>query len=154
MWWKRYEPLLEAKSVPVREALIDLIAKELCEMCESFPPEEASIEWQDEALRRRLQGRLRDLPRIDGAMADLVSRLLVLDLSHEVEAIDHLFRNEGYRDACPSDAHLDAVKLCWRAGLELLYQRKDEVSGHLKGTDLIDIAERFPRGYRRRLVRL
>lgn len=154
MWWKRYEPLLDARPVPVREALIDLIAKELAEMCETFPPPEGIVEWQDEHLRRRLEGRLAELPKIDGAMADLVSKLIALDLAHEIEAIDHLFRNEGFRDACPSEAHLDAVKLCWRAGLEVLYQRKDELPDHLRRADLIEIAERFPLRYRRRLIQV
>lgn len=149
MWWKRYEPLLEAKPTPVREVLVDLIAKELCEMCEHFPPPEHLVAWEDAHLQRRLAGRLHDLPKMAPDMVDLVGRLIALDLNHDADAIDHIFRNAGYAEACPTALHLDAVRLCWRTGLEALYETKDQLPHLLKRADLVRIAERFPHIFRR-----
>lgn len=149
-WWKRYEPILEAKAVPAKDALVDLLAKELVEMCQSFPPEERQVEWHDENLRRRLQGRLQELPKADPALVDEVSRLMVWDLEREFEAIDHYFRNQAFGAACPTALHVEALQLLWRVGVEVLLTRKDEAQHHLKRKDLVDAAKKLPEIFRRR----
>lgn len=153
-WWKRYEPLLEAKAVPVKDALIDLLAKELVEMCQTFPPEERQIEWHDESLRRRLEGRVAELPRPDPKLVEEISRLVVWDLERELDAIDHYFRNEKYGDACPTPRHVDTLHVLWRVGVEVLLTRKDEVQHFLKRTDLVEAAGKLPEIFRRRYLSL
>ncbi len=153
-WWKRYEPLLEQKAVPAKDALVDLIAKELVEMCQSFPPEERQVEWHDEHLRRRLEGRLQELPKADPAFIDEVSRLIVWDLEREFDAIDHYFRNQSYGDVCPSALHVDALQLLWRVGVEVLLTRKDDADPHLKRKDLVTAAKKLPEIFRRRYQQL
>lgn len=150
MWWKRYEPLLEAKAQPVREVLIDLLAKELYEFVDAFPPEEGAFAWQDEALRKKFAGRLDALPKVDEQMAELLSRLWQMDLLHEVDAIDHLFRNELYKEACPTEAHVGALHLLWRAGVEYLLSRKEEAGTHLKRRDLVEAAAKFYEVFRKK----
>ncbi len=147
MWWKKYEHILERKPVPAREVLIDLLAKELCEVVSAFPPEEAEIEWGDATLQKRFAGRLNELPAIDLASGTVLAELLTLDLTHEAEAIDHFLRNDKHRDACPSANHVDALTLLWRATLEHLYVRKEETGAVLKTKDLVDIVARFKRRF-------
>lgn len=151
-WWKRYEPLLEQKPMSGTEAVVDLVAKEIVELLEAFPPAEDSVEWEDEALAARLRGRLHELPRIDGAMIDLIARLVTWDVEHEVEAVDHFLRNDRHRQAAPTAAHVEVMHLLWRALLEHLYQRKDEAQGILKRKDLVDIMEKVRVRFRARLV--
>jgi hypothetical protein len=149
-WWKRYEPLLEAKARPAKDVLIELLAKELVEMCQTFPPAENQIEWEDPALRRRLEGRVHELPKCDPALVDEVSRLIVWDLGHEPEAIDHYFRNDVYGDAAPTPAHVDAIHVLWRVGTDILLARKEEAQTLLKRKDLIEAASQLPAIFRRR----
>lgn len=151
-WWKRYEPLLEAKPVAGTTALVDLIAQELVELWEAFPPREQDVTWEDPRLEARLAGRLAELPRLDAAMVDLVAKLVTWDIEHALEAIDHLLRNGLHRDAAPTDAHVDAMHLVWRALLEHLYQRKEDARGALKGKDLIESVERARVRFRARRI--
>jgi hypothetical protein len=148
-WGKRYEPILEARPVPAAEALKQLLAKELVQMWEAFPPAEADVDFLDPTLRAKLAGRLHELPALDVPMVSLLARILVLDLLHTTDAIDHLFRNHHHREAAPTERHVEALHLLWRAILEHLYARKEE-AGFLKTTDLVDIVngarDRFVRG--------
>jgi hypothetical protein len=145
MWWKRYEHILERKPVTTREALVDVLAKEQVELLESFPPDEAQIEWTDERLAAKLRGRVHELPRPDADFVALLAEIVRLDLLHETDRIDWLFRNEQHRAACPTQAHVDALHLLWRVCLELLYARKEELAQHgLKTKDLLAIIEKVP----------
>ncbi|MFZ9887738.1 MAG: hypothetical protein ACO3JL_09570 [Myxococcota bacterium] len=149
-WWKPYEPILEAKAVPAREVLLDLLADELAELCATFPPEESAVDWQDEGLRRRYAGRLAELPRPDQDMVAELARVLELDLEREFEALDHYFRNGSFGDRCPTPLHIDALQLLWRAGAELLLCRQEEGQGHIKRKELVEAARRLPGRYRRK----
>lgn len=140
-WWKRYEPLLEAKAVSGERALVDLIAKEIVELWEEFPPQEHDVSWEDPRLAARFAGRMAELPRLDGAFVDLIAQLVIWDLDHQSDAIDHFIRNELHRTAAPTAAHVDAMHLLWRALVEHLYQRKDDAQGILKRKHLCDIVE-------------
>ena len=141
-WWKPYERLLETKPVSGVEAVKDLVAKELVEMWAAFPPAESEVAWEDPALEKKLRGRLHELPRLDARMVELVARLVALDLAHEIEAVDHLFRNNAHREAAPTPVHVEALHLVWRATLELLEARKEDARGLLKRADLGDVLER------------
>ncbi len=141
LWWKRYEPILEARPQPAREVLKDLVAKELVEIWQAFPPKEGELAFEDERLALRMRGRLHELPALDVKMVSTLSSILVWDLKHDVEAIDHLFRNDHHRDAAPSQRHLDALHLLWRGMLEHLYVRKEDAAV-LTTNDLVDIVLR------------
>lgn len=153
-WWKRYEPILEAKPRAGEDVIKDLIGKELVDLYESFPPAEHEVAWEDAALERRFRGRLAELPRLDSAMVDALSRVVTWDLDHENEAIEHFFRNELHREAAPTPAHVEALHFVWRTVVEHLYTRKEECQGALKRKDLVDIVERARQRYaaRRMLV--
>lgn len=143
VWWKPYEALLEAKAVPAKEVLLDLIADELVEICTTFPPRASDIIWFDGALRDTWAHRIDGLPPINASMASIMGQLLHWDLQHEIEAIDHFVRNRLWRNGCSSELEWGAVQICWRYGLELLYQRKEDCTGILKRADLTQIVHRF-----------
>lgn len=150
MWWKPYEALLEAKAVPAHEVLLDLIAQELVDMCLQFPPRADEIIWFDNALREKWASRFDELPAISPAMAGILGALWRWDLRHEIEAIDHFVRNGAWRRGCGTEFHWGTVQIVWRAGLEFLYQRKDDCGGLLKRTDLERIVERFEERFARK----
>jgi hypothetical protein len=153
-WWKRYEPLLEAKPVSGDAAVRELVAKELVELFEGFPPEESAIVWEDAALERKLKGRLHELPRLDPQFVDVLAQIVTWDLAHENDALDHFLRNDRHRAACPTQAHVDGLMFLWRTVIEHLEARKEEAQGILKRADLPKIVEdaraRFTRRFRER----
>jgi hypothetical protein len=139
-WWKPYEKLLETKPVDGVEAVRDLIAKEIVEALQTFPP--SDIAFEDPALEKKFSGRVHELPRVSVELGALVLDLAALDIGHENERIDHMFRNETHRAAAPTDSHVEVLHLLWRGVVEHLYARKDEATGILKSKDLIWIVER------------
>lgn len=153
-WWKRYEPILEQKPVAGDVAISDLIAKEVVELLEAFPPAEHDVEWTDEQFARRYRGRLHELPKCDPRFVAQLMAIVKLDLAHEAEQIDWLLRNEHHREACPSAAHVDALKLLWPVVVEHLYQRKDECNGILKRAHLEDICDRTAARFRLNALRV
>jgi hypothetical protein len=152
MWWKRYEPILEAKPKPGEEVVLDLMAQELCDICEAFPPKASDIHWEDSRRQQRFGPKLPDMPAIDLPLVRLIARLLRFDLGHEPEAIDHLFRNELHRAACPTPLHEEAVFFLWPGLVEVLLAHKEELSGRIKTKDLLSVIDRFEKRFEKRRV--
>lgn len=148
MWWKRWEPILEQKPVPAEDVLLELLAKELCDLVESFPPAEADVEWQDDRTRARYAGRLAALPPPDLDTVDLLAKILVHDLRHEQDAIDFLFRNDHHRAACPTPEHVDALHLLWQVALDQLLYRQEQLRTPLPRRTLVRVVERFRERFR------
>jgi hypothetical protein len=153
-WWKRYEPILEQKPVAGDVAIADLIAKELVEVLEAFPPAEEQVDWSDENFARRYRGRLALLPRLDARFVAQLLEIVKLDLEHESEKIDWIFRNAHQRESCPTPLHDDALKLLWPVIVEHLYQRKEDCEDILKRKHLLDICTRAEERFRQRAMRL
>jgi hypothetical protein len=138
-WWKPWEALMERKPVTGDVAIVELLAKELVEFLEAFPPAEDGVDWTDPSFAARYRGRLETLPRLDSRFVGQLFEIIRLDLDHETERIDWLLRNDHHREACPTAAHVDALMLLWPVLVEHLYSRKEECQGILKRRHLHDI---------------
>jgi hypothetical protein len=138
-WWKPWEALMERKPVSGEVALVELLAKEVVEVLEAFPPAEDTVEWTDPSFAARYRGRLASLPRLDSQFVGQLFELVRLDLDHDTERIEWLLRNNHHRSACPTAAHVDALMLLWPTVLEHLYARKDDARGILKRGHLLQI---------------
>jgi len=149
-WWKPYEALMEQKPKAGDRVIVELIAKELVEQLEAFPPAEDSIDWSDETARRKYQGRLYTLPGLDARFVGQLLEIVRLDLDHDTDRLDWLIRNDHHRDACPTQAHVDALMLLWPVVVEHLYTRKDECNGILKRAHLIEICTDAEARFRQR----
>jgi hypothetical protein len=154
MWWKPYEPLLEAKSRPAGDVLLDYLARELTDVCEAFPPAPDEIEWQSSRAEARFASQLEHMPRVDANLAALLARIVIWDLQGEIEAIDHLFRNENHREACPTHLHEEALHFLWAFMMEHLLSRQEEAEGKLKRRDLVVVVERFAERFAQKYVRM
>ncbi len=141
---------METKPVSGSDAIVDLIASELVDVLEAFPPRESDVDWSDERRAARYRGRLAELPRPDVLFVEVLVRLVQLDLQHESEQIDWFMRNGHHKQACPSPAHDDALLLLWPVVVEHLYQRKEECGGILKRAHLLAICDKVVERFRRR----
>lgn len=151
-WWKPYEALMETKPVAGDVAIVDLVARELVEVLEAFPPAETDVDWTDERLAARYRGRLHTLPRLDSSFVRLLCRVVRLDLEHETEQIDWLLRNDHHKGACLTTAHEQALQLLWPVVVEHLYQRKDDCRGILKRAHLLQIVDKVAERFGRRAL--
>ena len=152
-WWKPYEPLLEQKTISSHEAILGLIADELCEICATFPPPSASIQWLSPQFEKRFSHQVADFPPVDTEMAKVLGDILLFELDFKPEATAALFRNQRHINACPTRLHQEALHMLWPIILEVLYARKDECSGLLKRNDLKTIVARFLEKYPRKRSR-
>lgn len=157
-WWKRYEHILEKKPVSGKEAVLDLLAQELAEMCATFPPAEDAVEWVDMRLANRMQGQMASMPRMDQERVEVLCHVIALDLAHEQEELDHFMRNERYSHAFPTPMHRDVLLFLWHSAVELLLDTKDKLAENpngntLKRADLIEAVKRTPLQFRRRWLR-
>jgi len=146
-WWKPYEALMETKPVPAIDVLVTMIAKEAAEMCFHYPPKAHEIEWIDMRLKKRLSDNLADAPKIDLGQVKLIEQLVLWDLEHEIEAIDHFFRNDLHREIADSAEKVDALHFLWRGILEMFSMRKEESKRTLNAKHLrasaLQISEEF-----------
>ena len=153
-WWKPYEPLMEQKPISSKEALIGLVADELCEICESFPPAQEQIDWQSEQFQKRFADKLETMAKIDVPMATVLHEILTHELAFKPEATAALFRNQTHHGACPTERHKDAIQFLWPVLLETLYTRKEDCDGHLRRSDLTQIVDQFVTKYKKRQSRI
>ncbi len=151
-WWKPFEALMETKPVAGDVAVVDLVARELVEVLQAFPPAEADVDWTDERAAARFRGRLQTLPHLDARFVGLLLRVVRLDLEHDTDQIDWLLRNGHHKEACPTAAHEEALHLLWPVVVEHLYQRKDECRGVLKRQHLLAIVDKADERFRRRAL--
>ncbi len=149
-WWKPYEALMEQKPKAGDAVIVELIAKELVEQLEAFPPPEDSVEWTDDVMKKKFEGRLHELPGLDARFVGQLLELVRLDLDHDTERIEWLLRNNHHREACPTHNHVDALHLLWPVVLEHLYSRKEECQGILKKKHLTEICEQAEARFRAR----
>lgn len=148
-WWKPYEPLMEQKTITSHEAILGLIADELCEICSTFPPPSENIEWLSPQFEKRFKHQLSEFPPVDTKMAQIVCEILLFELDFKPEATAALFRNQHHLEACPTHHHREALHMLWPIILEVLYARKDECAGLIKRRDLKTIVTRFFEKYQR-----
>jgi hypothetical protein len=153
-WWKPYEPLLEQKAKAGDAVVVELIARELVEVLEAFPPAEHDVDWSDERFAARFRERLPSLPRPDARFVGLLLKLVRLDVEHEAEQIDWMIRNGHHKDACPTAAHEHALHFLWPLVVEHLYQRKDECNGILTRKHLLRICDEAEERFRRRALQI
>jgi hypothetical protein len=153
-WWKPYEPLMERKPISSKEALMGLIADELCEICESFPPAPEQIDWQSDQFKKRFVDKLIGMPKIDFPMASALHEILSYELEFKPEATAALFRNQTHAKACPTESHREAIHFLWPILLETLYTRKEDCQGHLRRADLAPIATLFLEKYKQKQARI
>jgi hypothetical protein len=149
-WWKPYEALMEKKPQSGKDVLVDMLAKELVEMWEVFPPAADTIDWSDERTEAKYKDIWAEMPKLTSTMVAMLVKIVGLDLQHDNDQLDWLMRNDQHRDAFESQRDVDALLLLWPAVVEHLYQRKDDCKGIVNRADLLDVLlraeERFRRG--------
>jgi hypothetical protein len=143
---------MERKPVSGEVALVELLAKEVVEVLEAFPPAEDTVDWTDASFAARYRGRLASFPRLDSQFVGQLFELVRLDLEHDTDRIEWLLRNDHHRPACPTAAHVDALMLLWPTLLEHLYARKDDCQGILKRSHLVQICVEAEQRFRTRAL--
>jgi hypothetical protein len=137
----RWERLLEQKPIPVREHLLDEVARLLDKELKSWP---LSIEELDTATGGRFAGFVTGESKRppEEAFAE-ARRLTRWELDRATEAFDEYFRNRRYTDAGLTDAHRPALLFLSRWLLEQLLSVGEATQGRLKRADMARVLDRL-----------
>ncbi len=153
-WWKRYEPILEARPQPVQTVLVQEMGKALCDLCEAFPPARDEVAFADDKSAARFGPRLSDMPRCDLGFVETVCDILRLELEHDVLGLADYLNHDRYRTGCPTEDHVEALFFLWPILLELLFSWKESVKTGLKQRDLIAVVDAFAARFKKRRMLL
>jgi hypothetical protein len=153
-WWKRYEHILDQKPKAATQALVDVIAKELCELWEAFPPPLSQMDFQDERLSAKWGPKWPQVPRLSPAYVRMLCKVVRLDWGHHNDELEWFLRNDHHRDAAATEIEVELLWLWWPALMEFLHQRKDDCQGHLKRADMITVLDLAETLFQKRALHL
>jgi hypothetical protein len=137
-----YEWIYERESQPLKEYVLDEIAKGLAKVVEEFPP--VIDEWEREDLRARFEpllARRTGRPPLD-VVREAVG-LYRLELERDIEAIDQYMREERWRAAGLSEDDRELVVFLWQYWTEQTLAFKDYADGKFKWAELSALADRL-----------
>ena len=143
MRWKRWERLLDGERQTAEDVLCDLLAEELAGLLAALPPAPAEMEWDEPRARARFEPAIASMPRVERPLGLLVARLLELDFSRAHDAIDHLFRTDAHRAACPTLEHETLLHFAWQLATDQLLWRNEQLHRPLARSKLAEVARRL-----------
>jgi hypothetical protein len=137
----RWERLLEQKPVPLREHLLDEVARSLAGEWRNWPLPVAEVDHSTPAAQLELlSGRA---PRPPPEVYAEALKLTRWDIERAHQATDDYFRNQRYRAAGVVDADKPVLLLLNRWLLEQLLSLGEATEGRLKRSDLATVLERL-----------
>jgi hypothetical protein len=137
-----YEWLYEREKQPLKEYVLDEVAKHLAKAVESFPPQ--IEEWESEELRLRfapLLSTMADRPRL--GVVRIALKLYRWELERDVEAIDHFVRNHQWSEEEATPAEIELATFLWQYWLEQTLAFKEYAQEKFRWRELIGLAERM-----------
>ncbi len=136
-----YEWLYELRPVPIKEKVIEEVARHILRDLERWPPPVEA--WQDDASAARFEPLYEDPRRPPPALWRRALQLVRWEMEHEYEAIDDTMRNERWReDGGGEQAHM-ALLLIWRWLTEVLLAVREHSRQALTRADLIEVIDRI-----------
>ncbi|MBN2362041.1 MAG: hypothetical protein JXR83_21495 [Deltaproteobacteria bacterium] len=136
MAWNRIDWLYAQRPVPTTEVYLDLVGRELYELCLVFPPAPNEIAFLDDQVRARFEPLLGQMSAPTADLMLAVADLLDWETDHEVERIDEYMRDERYRTVAPSPVAVEAMHLLYRGLFDRLLERKENSARPFPRRDL------------------
>ncbi len=139
----RYDWLYELKPVPLKEKVIEEVARQLARDLRGWPP--PVEEWLSENDRLRFEALYKEPRRPDDSVLRYAFRLVRLELEREYEAIDYEMRNEKWREHGSQESDRECVLLLMRWLTDALLAVKELSGQRLTRGDLVDVTGRIER---------
>ncbi|MFH1807352.1 MAG: hypothetical protein ABIJ09_01305 [Pseudomonadota bacterium] len=133
---QRLEWLYERKPVPTIEVYLDLVGRELFELCQALPFEPGDLGFDDLQLQRRIEPVLDQMHPASAELMLVLCDLLDWELEFEVERVDHYMRNKLYARAAPTHLEVETLHFLHQLLLEVLLWRKEDSARSIKRADL------------------
>ncbi len=137
-----YEWIYETESQPLKEYVLDVVAKQLAIAAEQFPPRVE--EWERPDLQARFAPLLEKTfgrPRLGVLRVSL--KLYRWELEREVEAIDQFMRNNGWEDESLDPTEVETAIFLWHYWVDQTLAFKEYAGNKFKHAELIGLADRI-----------
>ena len=138
----RWDWLYEVRSRPIKEFVLDRVARELGDEIDAWPPRIES--WESEEARRRFQplmeGRAGRPPK--GPLR-LALRLARWDLQREFERVDAYMTSGHHRDDAPGPYDVDLAMFIWRYLVDQVLAFKEQAGMGFSRDDLCTVIDRL-----------
>lgn len=139
----RYDWLYELKPVPIREKVIEEIARHVAGELRGWPP--PVEEWLSEAERARFAPLYEEPSRPGDPLLRYAFRMVRLELEREYEAIDFEMRNERWREHGATERDRDSMHLLVRWLTDVMLAVRERSEQRLSRGDLVEVVERIER---------
>jgi hypothetical protein len=138
----RWDWLYEVRPQPLKDYVLDRVAKELGDEIDRWPPRIES--WESEEARLRfqplLEGRVGRPPR--GPLR-LALRLARWDLQREFELIDKYMQGQHYKEDAPGQYDFDLAMFLWRYLTDQILSFKEQVGSRFTRAELCGVVDRL-----------
>jgi hypothetical protein len=137
-----YEWLYEREAQPLKEFVLDEVAKVLAKAVEEFPPPIES--WEREDLRVRFEPLLTTFAgRPPLSVVREALKLYRLELARDVEGIDEYMRNDRWLQAGLSEQERELAVFLWQFWTEQTLAFKDYAGSKFRWSELTGLADRM-----------
>lgn len=137
----RYDWLYELKPVPIKEKLLDELARHLAEELAAWPP--VVHAFRDASEARRYHDLAKGRFRPDGRFFAYACHLVRLELEGEFDQIAYESRSERWREVVPDSAGYDALRFTVEWLLHALLEVKEVLETRLTRRDLAAVTRRI-----------
>ncbi len=137
----RYDWLYELKPVPLKDKVMDEVARHVARDLRGWPP--PVEEWLSEKERARFAPLYDDPVRPDDSLLRYACRIVRLELNREYEAIDYEMRNERWREHGSSERDGESMQLLVRWLVDVLLAVREHSGQRLTRRDLMEIVDRI-----------
>lgn len=141
----RLDWIYAQKPVPAGDAYLDLVGRELFELCRALPFSCEEIEFLQEGARRRFADHLEEMRIPSRALMLLLADLLQWELERDYDRIDDFMRNERYRDVATSAVDVHTMHFLQQVLLDRLLERQENSSRPLRRLQLLRAVDSFRR---------
>jgi len=137
-----YEWLYATESQPLKEYVLDEVAKHLAKAVEHFPP--AIEEWENDELRLRFEAivaRGIRRPALDVVRVGL--KLYRWELERDLEAIDRYVRGERGAELGLADEDVELALFLYRFWMDQTLAFKEYAGNKFRWSELLGLADRL-----------
>ena len=148
MLWQRSEWLYEQQPVSSAEVYLDLVGRELHELCVAFPPAVHEVDFLDQRMQNRFAPLLPSMRHLSSEQMLLLADLLQWELERDLPCIDDFMAQQRYRPIFDTPADVEAMHFLHRLLLDRLLERLERNNFALKRKDLqrtLDVLRRHVR---------
>lgn len=139
-----YSWLYERQSHPLKEWVLDEVAKVFAAAVENFPP--TLEEWERQDLKQRYEPLLEKVkPPLPSGVIRLALKLFRWEIGREYETIDAYLSGGHHQEHQLNPQHFEVAQFLWQHWTDQMMAFMEVATGKFRRKELLGLAERLER---------